>query len=100
MRHELGNKQGVAQCLLGLAEVACDQDLAERAVRLLGAAQSLLDATGVRLGGWDQARFERTLAAARAQVGEAPADVAWAEGQAMSIDQAIEYATQGLGVRG
>ena len=98
MRHELGNKQGVAQCLLGLAEVACDQDLAERAITLLGAAQSLLDATGVRLGGWDKARFEGTLAAARAQVGEAAFEAEWTEGQAMTVDQAIEYALQGLGV--
>jgi predicted ATPase len=100
IRRELGSKQGVALCLLGLAEVACDQDQAERAITLLGAAQSLLDATGVRKSPSDQARYERTLAAARAQVGEAAFHAAWADGRAMTFEQAVEYATQGRGVRG
>ncbi len=92
LRSKLENKQSVAQCLLGLAEVACALDRADHAARLLGAAQSLLEAAGARISAADQARFERDLARARAQLGEAAWEKAWNEGRAMTIEQAAAYA--------
>ena len=40
--------------------------------------------------------YERTVAEGRAALGEAAFAMAWAEGRAMSLDQAIEYALSEL----
>jgi hypothetical protein len=40
----------------------------------------------------DQPVHERNVAAARAQIDEAVWEAAWAEGKAMSLEEAVEYA--------
>ena len=43
----------------------------------------------------DQAYHDETAAAARAALGQPAFDGAWAEGRAMTLEQAIEYALAG-----
>ncbi len=92
-------KEGIAQCLVGIGGVASAVGQAERAARLLSAAETLLDSIGLSLAAWPEVRadFDRYVAAARAQLDEATFKAAWAEGRAMSLDQAIALA---LEVRG
>jgi len=92
-------KEGIAQCLVGIGGVASAVGQAERAARLLSAAETLLDSIGLSLAAWPEVRadFDRYVAAARAQLDEATFNAAWAEGRAMSLDQAIALA---LEVRG
>jgi hypothetical protein len=40
----------------------------------------------------DRKDYERYLASARAQLDEAAWEAAWQEGQAMTLEQAVEYA--------
>jgi len=40
------------------------------------------------------AEYERTMAEGRAALGEAAFAAAWAEGRAMSLEQALEYALE------
>jgi hypothetical protein len=64
------------------------------AVRLLGASQRLLSEMGVRR--WDPADYEQTVAALRAELGEAAFEEAWAEGAALSEDEALSLAARCL----
>jgi tetratricopeptide (TPR) repeat protein len=86
---ELGNKRGMVEGLAGLAAV---RGRTQEATRLLAAAETLLRSYG---GSWwpaDQVEFEQNLAALQAALEKAAFDAAWAEGQAMTLEQAIAYA--------
>jgi tetratricopeptide (TPR) repeat protein len=90
------HKENIARCLVGIAGVAGAVRQAERAVRLLSAAETLLDTIRLSLAAWPEARadFDHYVAVARAQLDEAAFAVAWAEGQAMTLAQAISYALE------
>jgi len=89
---DLGNKRELAGCLDGLAEVATSVGHLERAVRLFGAAEALRRTTGVPERRLLRADRDRDVAAVRAAMGEDPFAASWAEGQAMTLDQAIAEA--------
>ncbi len=99
---ELGNRAGIIQCLARLAAVAGAMgqlesppqrvEALQRAIRLFGAADALLQATGFLLDVADRAEFDRNLAAIRAQLDEAVFAAAWQEGRAMTLEQATAYA--------
>jgi len=69
---------------------------AERSARLLSAAETLLDTIGLSLAAWPEMRadYDRYVAAARAQLDEATFAAAWAQGRAMTLDQAVAYALE------
>jgi DNA-binding CsgD family transcriptional regulator len=69
---------------------------AARAARLLGAAAALQDVTGDFLEPIDRADFDANAARARAKLGEQAFAAAWAEGRAMSMDQAIAHALESV----
>jgi hypothetical protein len=97
---DLKRKHGVIECLIGLACVAAatvggQPAPAERAARLFGAAEGLFEATGGGLAAADQAEHDRYLALAREQLDEAVFGAAWAEGRAMTMEQAVAYALEG-----
>jgi tetratricopeptide (TPR) repeat protein len=75
----------------GLAAVALAQGQLGRALRLAAAAAAISAQTGHR---YNEA-VERTSAAARAALDERAAAAAWAEGEAMTLEQAIAYALEG-----
>jgi len=89
---ELGLKELVAWCLEGLAAVAGVLGHLERAARLFGAEEALRAAIGAPLSPTDRATNARAVVAARDQLEEAAFTAAWAEGQAMPLDQAIAEA--------
>ena len=78
----------------GLGQVAGLRGRAAFAVRLLGAAETALRATGSAPYRYipDQALQDRVLAAARDALGEAAFDGEWRRGRAMTLEQAIDYA--------
>ena len=82
----------IAWCLAGLGSAAALDEEPERAARLWGAAEGLRQFIGCRSAPAARATYERALAVARAQLGEATWAVAWAEGRAMPLEQAIMYA--------
>jgi tetratricopeptide (TPR) repeat protein len=84
----LGEQRGIVESMEGLAAVALGRGAAERAVQLLGFADALRTSIKASLHGNERAAYDRHLAVARAALpGEAFA-VAWAAGQAMSLEQA------------
>jgi hypothetical protein len=64
-----------------------------RAARLWGAAEALREREGLSLSKFDRANsgYERDLALVRSALDEATFDAAWAEGRAMSFEQAVGY---------
>jgi non-specific serine/threonine protein kinase len=89
---ELKDRRGMAWCLECLAEVAAAQSRPQRGARLMGAAEGLLDAIGASWPPNYVAGRERTMAAIRTALGEEAFAAAWAEGRALSLEEAIRYA--------
>jgi|SRR5579871_57973 len=94
IERELGNKHGIAYSLEGMAELAGGQGQTEPAVRLWAAADALREAIGSPLSPNEKEELDRKVATARASLGEEAFAEAWEQGQAMTIEQAIEYALQ------
>ena len=86
----------ILECLAGLA----GQDGSHReAARLFGAAHGIRQRMGaVRLKVHD-AGYEASVAALRDAMGENDFDSVWAEGAALSVEEAIAYAQRGRGQR-
>jgi hypothetical protein len=87
-------KWDCAACIEGLAAVAGAQDNVARAVRLWSSALAIREAIGAPLPPIDRPRRDKALARLRAQLDDANFAAAWAEGQAMSLEQAIAEALQ------
>ena len=96
LSRELGDAIGLIHGLEELAWVAAAQGRAERTARLSGAAAALCEATSLPLLPHARSVSERCRASARAQLGEAAWVAAWEEGQAMSGEQAVAYALEGI----
>ena len=80
------------ECVTGLAWVSCAGQHYERAARLFGAADVARDALGWHPAPSFQAYHERYVASTRAALGDMAFAAARAEGRAMTLEQAIEYA--------
>jgi DNA-binding CsgD family transcriptional regulator len=79
--------------------VAGEASSHHEAARLFGAAHAIRQRTGaVRFKVWD-ARYEDAVAALRDATDENDFDSAWAEGTALSAEDAIAYARRGRGER-
>src|SRR5262249_28302612 len=85
--------------LEGLSAIAAAADSSVEAVRLLGAADRLMDETSYR---WrfpsERLRHDDVLARAHADLGDA-AVTAWTEGRALDWHEASEYARRARGER-
>jgi hypothetical protein len=92
--HDLGTNGGVLAALESLGAAALTGGCKERAARLMGAAEVLrkaLDLFGPEW--WDRPR-ERIGEAVRAASLEQAFPAAWAQGRAMTLDQAARYALE------
>jgi non-specific serine/threonine protein kinase len=88
---ELGNRQGIAASLEAFARLAGAEGQPERATRLWGAAEALRAAIGSPLPPSEREEYDRQVAAVREAMGKETFAPAWAQGRAMTLEQAIEY---------
>ncbi len=88
---KVGNRYMSMECLGGLARAASAQGLHHRAARLFGAAESLNEGLKYHRSPWVQTSLDQHLGFTRSVLGDTFA-AAWAEGRAMTLEQAIEYA--------
>jgi hypothetical protein len=85
----------IASTLSALAGLEEGAPTPERAARLMGAAQALIDASGQMLPYDERIEYEQSLASARARLADEVAwQAAWQEGRAMTLEQAIAYALE------
>jgi DNA-binding CsgD family transcriptional regulator len=90
---------GTSDTLECLAALAVDAGSHRDAARLFGAADAIRQRMGaVRFKVWD-AGFEASVTTLRDALGENGFDSAWAEGAALSTEEAIAYAQRGRGQR-
>jgi tetratricopeptide (TPR) repeat protein len=91
---ELGDRRNLVKCVEGLARIAVAHRQMDRAARLFGASEAVREKLGTPLPASYRANYERTIAALTAQVDEEQMEKWWAEGRAMTFEQAIEYALE------
>jgi predicted ATPase len=86
----MAHKNAISYCLEGLAAVGAAEGDSADAARLLGAAEVLRETIGAPAGAYEEAIRLDTVAAVRQELGEDEFGAAWAEGRAMTLEQAIE----------
>jgi len=91
---KLGHRGAVAHQLESFGFIARAQAKVERAARLLGAAARLREQIGSPMSPLERVVYERELASLRANLPEPGFSSLWAEGQAMSLEAAVEYAVE------
>jgi predicted ATPase/transcriptional regulator with XRE-family HTH domain len=91
---EMGDKEEVILCFEPMAFMALEQRCPERAVKLLGADESLRQTLGVIRSQPLQADFDGYLADARKQLGASAFQAAWEAGSRMTFEQAVAYAVR------
>ena len=89
---ELKDKWSFVQLIEAWARSVFGSADSEQVARLLGMAEALRQTTGVPFSSIEGARPDPIITSLRAQVGEAKFAKAWAEGRAMTVEQAIEHA--------
>ncbi len=89
---EMHEEGWIPQCIEAVANVASAQGSAERSARLLGSAAGLRGTLGLMLHPIDRPRRDGDVITVQARLGDAAFAAAWAEGRAMTLEQAIEYA--------
>ncbi len=78
--------------MIGLGRLAVAQGHNERATRLLGAAESMREATGSALPPPVEEAYDQNLSALRSLLGEETFTALWTEGKAMGFEEAVEFA--------
>ncbi len=81
----------MAECLAGLAGLVGLARQPERATCLFGAAQRLLDEIGAQLDPFTRLANVQHLTYVQAQLSPVAFAAAWSEGQAMTLEQVIDY---------
>ncbi len=92
LRREIGDTRDVVGTIWALGRVATTQQRYERAARLLGSADVQREIVFEK----ERRAIDDDVRTLRAQVGEAMFDKVWAEGRAMSLHQATEYALENV----
>jgi predicted ATPase/DNA-binding CsgD family transcriptional regulator/DNA-binding XRE family transcriptional regulator len=89
---EIGDRYFTSMCLIGLAEIALAAGRPRDAVVLPAAGSAMMAVMGAPL--WPSIRpyIGQTLDQARATLGEADFEPAWAKGESLSVEQAVALA--------
>jgi len=93
MFRRLGNKRGIAECIAGLASLRAKVGKLQVGAQLLGAAEALLGASGAAWWPADRVEVERNRQLLQSALTQDEFATAWETGSAMTIDQAIELAS-------
>ena len=94
MFRKLGNRRGMAECMAGLAGLKARQGHMQWGAVMLIAAETVLKETG---GAWwpaDRVEVEANQEIIRAALSEADLEAAQKKGKAMSLEQALAFASE------
>jgi predicted ATPase len=93
---ETGRYRETIDTLISTGHLAQRQENPTRAARHFAAAEALRAAIGEAMPPVERAQYEGAIAAARAALGEEAFAAAWAEGRAMTREQAVRFALEEL----
>jgi predicted ATPase/DNA-binding CsgD family transcriptional regulator len=91
---EMNSNMDIAESLADLAGPVGMTGLPEQAARLFGAWEAAMERMGAAPQPADMPDFERNIAAVRAQLDPEIFQAAWANGRALSLEQAVEFALE------
>ncbi len=91
---KLEEKEGSALCLVSLAGLLASSGKPRQAVSLISTAQAVFDKMDTQLDPKDKAEYDHNLEIVRTQLDEASFEIAWAEGRAIILEDAINYALE------
>jgi predicted ATPase/class 3 adenylate cyclase/Tfp pilus assembly protein PilF len=97
LRREVGSDLLIPNTLQALASTAAALGEAERAARLFGAVEMLNELSSVDEDIASDELVGPYFATARSQLDETSWQEAWAEGRAMTLEEAVSYALEGAG---
>jgi len=89
---ELGSKEEVLLCLEPMACIAKEMGVPHRAVQLFGSSATLCKGIGIVHHPVIRIKYDICLNELCSKLGETVFEAAWAEGCAMTFEQAVEYA--------
>src|SRR5690606_31300556 len=92
--YRIRNRRGLVACLHELSRISCIGSKPDVATRPLGAINALCVTTATVLPRDKVAQRDETIEALKADLGEEAFAAAWAEGQAMTLDEAVALALQ------
>jgi predicted ATPase len=92
---ELGSQAGLARWLQQQADLVLLCGRPETAARLLGAAEVRCESARIPVPSFIVAEYERTVVTVRAALGDGGFAVAWAQGRALTLEQAIAETLEG-----
>jgi len=93
IQRELGDRRNLSESLEAFAAVAFALTGPEPAARIWGCVERLRDEIGAPIAPSARPWYDRQVTAARAAMGDDVAfDLAWQEGRAMNLEQAVQYA--------
>jgi len=87
-----GNRLYTTSFLVSVAGLAMVREQAQRGLRLFGAVHAWLETMGIPVPWMQGIYYQPDIETVRATLGEEASARAWAEGQAMTLEQAVEYA--------
>jgi len=93
--HGVGDFGELPHVLTVLASLDADAGRLDRAVRLAAVATALTESMGIQMWTWTLRERDEWLEPARAALGAEAFARVWAEGQAMTREQAVAYALEG-----
>lgn len=88
----LGHRAAIAHQLECFAMIAKAQEEDEHAAKLFGAAEALRENINIPMTPFERVEYEREVNDLRANMDESAFAKAWAEGRALTMEQAVEYA--------
>jgi tetratricopeptide (TPR) repeat protein len=91
---EMNDRRAIACLFEEFAALSAAQGHAKRSAALFGAAETLRAAIQVVLLSVERAEVDKNISAAREQLSEDEFNKAWAEGKAMTMEEAIKFALE------
>jgi len=92
---DLGNRAAIANQLECFAFIAMVEEEPQRTAKLLGAAEALREKISSPMTDFEQIEYNQSVAQLRNMLPEAEFNSLWAEGHALTMEQAIRLALQG-----
>jgi predicted ATPase/class 3 adenylate cyclase len=88
----IGHRAAVANQLESLAFIASANNQAERAARLLGAAEALREKINIQMSQFERSEYDKQVTGLRNCLGGPAFLNLWSEGRLMTMEQAVEFA--------
>ena len=92
---DLGNRGAIAHQLECFAGIAITDEEPQHALKLFGGAEALRERIDSQMTDYERIEYNRSVAQLRAMLAEAEFNALWADGRAMTMEQAIQFALQG-----